>query len=348
MPVLVLAGDEDFLLDRRVNELKAELVDPNWSSFNFQRIASPDLSESCDAAATLPFGPGNRMVLLDRCDLFTKKKGKAADVDKISDKALKALLAGFDEALSAVAPQTHLVFACPYNFDSTLRAAKIVEKHAKIETFSKERFSPGSANPKLETWCRKEAHRFAATVDDNAISYLLDSTEADLRQVSVELEKASVYILPGKHITLETITLLSAYHSHVFLLLDAWAFGKQKEALQSLTELLSRTSGIPIIAAISTTLSKWLNLKAAADRAISALPTGPGLSRRALPPAELARKIAGELGLKPYAVEMDLKRAGRFTTAKLADIRSRLCQLEYSVKTGQLSDVQALTIFITS
>lgn len=349
MPVVILAGDEDFLLSRRVSELKAELVDPAWVSFNFQRIESPSLPDVIDAAATLPFGPGRRLVLLDRCELFTKKKGKGgSDAEKVSDKTMKLLLEDFDRALAAVAPDTYLIFSCPHNFDSTLKTSKVAEKHAKIEPFSKERFWVGSNNPKLENWCRKEAHNFDATIDDDAVSYLLDSTEADLRQISKELEKAAVFLLPAKHITLETIAKLSPHHSHVFTLLDHWAFGRRKEALESLSELLSRGSGIPIMAMLGTTLSKWVNYKAAADQINSAVPTGPGVKRRELPLGELARKIAAEFGMKPFVVELDLKRTARFTAAQLAETRVRLCQLEYMVKTGQVSDVHALTMFITS
>ncbi|MCI0661401.1 MAG: hypothetical protein L0220_10035, partial [Acidobacteria bacterium] len=174
MPVVVLAGDEDFLLSRRVSELKAELVDSAWVSFNFQRIESPALPDVIDAAATLPFGPGKKMVLLDRCELFTKKKGKGGSEEKVSDKTMKLLLDDFDRALAAVAPDTHLVFACYHNFDSTLKVSKVVEKHAKIEAFPKERFFVGSHNPKLETWCQKEAKHFGVTIDEAAASYLLD------------------------------------------------------------------------------------------------------------------------------------------------------------------------------
>lgn len=347
MPVLVLAGEEDFLVSRRVSELKAELVDPAWLSFNFQRLESPDLQEVTDAALSLPFGPGAKMVLIDRCDLFTKKRAKSGDSDKPADKAMKDLLDRFDQALSAVAPQTHLVFACPHNFDSTLRTAKVVSKHAQIEHFQKERFFAGSHNQTLETWCRKEAKRFGATIEDQAISYLLDSTEADLRQVSREIEKAAIYLLPDKHITLSAVANLSPHHSHVFSLLDHWAYGRRKEALASLEELMSRGSGIPILATLETTLSKWINLKAAVERINAGLPKGPGLQRRELPPADLARKIAGEFGGRPFVVEMDLRRTRSFTAARLAEMRIRLCQLEYMVKTGQISDQHALTIFIT-
>lgn len=350
MPVLILAGDEEFELSRRVDKLKAEIVDPNWASFNFAKLINPDIQEIIDAAATLPFGPGKRMVLIDRCDLFTKKKSKGGDSEKssMSEKALKQLLEDFEQALSAVASDTYLVFACPYNFDATLRTSKAAGKCAKIETFAKAKYWPGSSNPELETWLRREAHRHNATIDDDAIAYLLESAEANLRQISKEIEKAAIFVLPGKHITLEVVSTLSSHHSHVFSLLDHWANGRRKEAVTSLDELLSRQSGMPILATLHTTLAKWIQLKAMAADLVAALPGGRGIQRRELSINELSERLAAELKLKPGAVKMDLIRAKSLPADRLVKKRIELTRLENLVKTGQMSDHHALTVFLST
>ena len=356
MPILVLAGEEDFQLSRRVDELKEELLDPAWLAFNLARLDCPDLTAVIDAAATLPFGPGKRLVIFERCDLFTKKRPRAGtDAVKGSDraspqgdKAQRELLEAFDSALSAVAPDTCLLFACPYNFDSTLRTAKIVAKYAQIEDFPREKYFAGSHNPRLETWCQKEARRHGATIDDQAVTFLLDSTEADLRQISMEIEKAATFLLPERHITLAVVSKLSAHHSHVFSLLDSWASGDRHKALSSLEELTSRQSGIPIIATLHSTLTRWIAVKALAARTLAALPSGPGVQRRQLPLHDLARKLAPELNAKPFVVEKDLERTRCFGLEKLVAKQVQLCQLESLVKTGQMPDHHALTLFFTT
>jgi hypothetical protein len=45
---------------------------------------------------------------------------------------------------------------------------------------------------------------------------------------------------------------------------------------------------------------------------------------------------------------MDLKRISRLDPDRLAAKRVQLCQLEYKVKTGQMPDHHALTIFLTT
>lgn len=351
MPIIVLAGEEDFELSRRMKALKSELVDLNWASFNFAVLTNADLPAIIEQAATLPFGPGNRVVVIDHCDLFTKKRSKSdgqAAVGKL-DKEKPDVIDEFDQALSAVASNTYLIFACPYNFDSTLKFSKIVGKYATIERFEKERYWAGSPSAKLMTWCQKEAKLHGVTIDEEATIYLLDSTEANLWQVSSEIKKAATFLLPKTHITYEVVAKLSDHHGTVFALLDHFAAGNRHELLVTIDELLSRQSGIPIMATLQTFMAKWIHLKALVENEESKARKGPGVQRGELSAKTLARKLATQLNARsPYAVEMDIKRIAGFSSKHLVAKRIQLCELECKVKTGQLLDRQALTIFLTT
>lgn len=352
MPVFILAGDEEFLLYRRLEELKSSWLGPDlaWATLNYTRLDGANLVDIIDAAACLPFGPTNKVIVIDRCDLFTRKKSKGDSDDKGEDEgkssSKKDMVGDFEEALKTVAPNTYLVFVSTNNFDSNLKLSKAAAKHATIEAFSKERYFLGSNNPKLESWCSKEAKRFGATIDSEAIRYLLDGCEANLRQISSELEKAAVSILPKKHITLPAVQELSPYHFHVFTLLDRWLAGDAKEAMASVTELLSRQSAMQIMAAMQTFLSKWIQMRVLMDKHNTALPWAPGVKRRELPISELAKRIAAELKTKEFVVEKDLKRISKMPTQKLIEKRNTLTRLEFLVKTGQIPEGHALELFI--
>ncbi len=352
MPVFILAGDEEFLLYRRLEELKKSWLDPTWATLNYTRLDGASLVDIIDAAASLPFGPTNKVIVVDRCDLFTRKKNKgdsdagagADDEGKASSK--KDMVADFEEALKTVAPNTYLVFVSTNNFDSNLKLSKAAAKYATIEPFAKERYFLGSNNSNLENWCAKEAKRFGATIENDAVRYLLDGTEANLRQISAELEKAATSILPKKHITLDVVEELSPYHSHVFTLADRWLSGNAEEAMASVTELLSRQNAMQIIAAMQTFLSKWIQMRVLVDKHNSALPWAPGVKRRELPLNELAKRIAQELKTKEFVVEKDLKRISKMSTQKLIEKRNMLTRLEFLVKTGQIPEGHALELFI--
>jgi DNA polymerase III delta subunit len=228
-----------------------------------------------------------------------------------------------------------------------LKTSKAVPKSVGIEKFEKERYYVGSKNPKLDTWCRKEARRFGATIDDAAATYLLDGLEADLRSVSNELQKASVYILPKTHITLEAVQELTPFHSHVFVLADKWISGKTSEAYDSLRELLSRQSGMPIIAMLQTMLSKWVYMKMLCEKYNQETPHAPG-GKRELPLSELVKLVSVQVKSHPMVVESDLKRISKETSASLIRKKVELTRMEHLVKTGQLPESHALELLIAS
>jgi DNA polymerase III subunit delta len=345
VPIIVLAGDEDFELSRRLNSLRKELLDPAWADLNLTVLRNPGPNEISDAAASLPFGPGNRVVLIDQCSLFTKsrkgkgsKGGKGDDGDDSKESAASSTNAGeakellkiFEQSLANVSRQTYLIFCCPYNFDSSLKYSKVAAQYAEVEEFPKPRYWPGSSNAALESWCRKEARLHGASINDEAISYLLEGTEADLRAMSAEIEKAALYILPETAITLEVVSRLSSHFSHAFSLLDHWAKGNRNLALNDVSELVSRRSGIPVIAMLNTSLTKWINIKS--------------LSAARVAPSELAQ----QLNMKPFVLNLEMSRIKSLSLDYLVKKRIELTRLEALVKTGQMPDHHALSVFVAS
>lgn len=345
MPVLVLAGDEDFELYRRLAKLKDSLLDPMWASFNFTRFEKPTVVDVLDNALAMPFGPGNKVIVFDNCDFFTRKsagKKDKADAGSVSAKQLEHL----DESLASVGPNTHLIFACPFNFDANLKLSKVVAKHSQLEEFPKAKYYVGSSNPKLETWVRKEAKSKGATIDDTAIAYLLDGTEANLRQIYQEIEKAATFILPKTHITYEVVVELSPHHSHVFTLLDHWLEGRADKALDSAAELLSRQPSLKVIATLQTFLSRWIEMKVISEEANARLPWGPGVKRRELPFPEQVRKVSDKLKVKPFLIEKDMKRLRAHSAYYLIMKRKQLTNFEFLVKSGRLNEKNALELFL--
>jgi DNA polymerase III delta subunit len=354
MPIIILAGDEEFEISRRVAELKTKLLDASWATMNFTRLKNPALSDIVELSASLPFGFGNRMILIDQCELFTKKRTKGDAESAATKTAAKRPgkdkestdLEHFEEGLSSVSPNTYLIFACSANFDSSLKVSKSAAKHAQLESFPKEKYFPGSQSPKLETWCRKEAHRFGVTMDDDAIQYLLEACEANLRQVSSEINKAAVALLPKTHISKKVVEKLSPHHSHIFEFADRWLANKNAEALVSLEELLMQQSGMPILAALQTFLSKWIKIKLLSESYNEEVHTVSGSNRKELPLGELSRRIAAELKLIPFVVERDLRKLSKWTSKKLIAKRIELTRLEHLIKTGQMPEKHALELFL--
>lgn len=348
MPLVILAGEEELLITERLDALKKELLDPAWAQFNFSRTEAPDIRQLIDASAAIPFGPGNKLILFDRCELFTKKRGKSDEEESVVKSKAKPdkLLGDLEAALSSVAEHTYIICCCYANFDKTLKISKVVEKHASIESFPKIKFWSGSANPEMLTWCRKRAHKQGAVIDDDAIDYLAESSEGNLRTIATEIEKAATYIHPEKKIDIGTVSKLSPHYSNVFALLDHWSAARHVQVLEALQQLFSKQqSAIPVIAVLQTTFSKWINIKLASERVLASLPGGRGIQRRQLPPAEMAKRIQSELSVNPWVLKMDLERIANLSLERLIEKKTELTRLENLVKTGQLNETHALSLF---
>lgn len=351
MPAIVLAGEEELLIAERAAELKEKLLDPAWASFNFFASAKPDLKQVVDAAAAVPFGPGNKVILFEQVDLFTKKRSGKTDEEANSKTKSKGekIYEDLEHALKHIAPNTYLILSCTANFDKTLKSSKAFEKHAEIENFEKIKFYAGSNNPGMLNFCRKRAHKFGAVIDDEAISYLAESSEGDLRVISMEIEKAAIFILPDKHISLSVVSHLSPHFSNIFALLDHWVHADRAAVLSSLEEVMSKqTSALPVFALLQTTLSKWLEIRTAADKVIASLPGGRGIQRREISADDMAKRIQSEFKMNPWVLKMELERVSKLKLEYLVEKKKELTRLELSVKTGLLSDVHALSIFFAS
>ncbi len=351
MPVIVLAGEEEFALTKRVAQLKETLLTPPWQVVNFLKLNKPSLSALRESAGTLAFGQGNRIVLIDNCDFFTKKRTKSqsandATSDSEDNKTSKSAKSNNpdDEELEAiitsVPENTYLVFSCPYNFDTTLKLSKLVSKHAKIEEFTKEKYFPGSRNPKLESFCRQEAKKYGATINDAAIDYLLVSTEGNFRQLASEIEKVSLSILPKTNITYDEVAAICSTQGHIFQFIDFWLNKQTAQALSNLADLLNQQNAMPILATLQTMLSKWIKLKALYETYASQ--TNKSSEN------EIAKLIASDLKLMPFSVEKDLRRLQKYSASQLVDKRLQLTRLEYAIKTGQIPGDHALTMFVSS
>jgi DNA polymerase-3 subunit delta len=339
LPVIVLAGEEEYLIAQRVKSLKKELVDPQFETFNFARIENPDLRQAVDAAATVPFGPGNRMVLLDRCALFTKKKSASAS-EETSSKSSK-LIDDFEAAMNSVSPNTYLVFACIANFDKTLKPSKAIEKVAKFEKFEKAKYLNRETEGSFLSFCSREAHRWDAYIDEDACFYLRESTEADLRLIAKEIEKAATYILPQKTIKLEHVELLSPHYSEIFDLMSHWAARDGNSVLGQLNELRAKqVSPHMVLAIMQTQLKNWLTYKTEYEKA-KAQSGGRNVS---------LDTVASRLQPNPrmqFIVVNDLKKIKDLPLDYLISKKQELTELEHKVKTGQLPDSHVLELFFT-
>ena len=73
MPIYLYWGEDDFALGRAVEALRDRTLDPQWASFNYDKIPPDELEsviQGLNQALTPPFGSGGRFVWLVDTPLF--------------------------------------------------------------------------------------------------------------------------------------------------------------------------------------------------------------------------------------------------------------------------------------
>jgi DNA polymerase-3 subunit delta len=66
MRIHIFWGDDDFLMERAIKQLRTQIISPAWESFDFTQYP-PELQSLPQALSdimTLPFGDRSRLVLL--------------------------------------------------------------------------------------------------------------------------------------------------------------------------------------------------------------------------------------------------------------------------------------------
>jgi len=179
MPIYLYWGDNDFSLTQAVNELRQSVLDPNWLSFNYDRIP-PDQSDAViqglNQAMTPPFGMGGRLVWL---------------VDTtVCQTCSENLLAELQRTLPAIPPESILLLTSHNRPDGRLKSTKLLQKHAKIKEFP---LIPPWKTEELVQQVKSYAQTTGVKLTPLAAELLADAVGNNTRQLANELDKLRLY-----------------------------------------------------------------------------------------------------------------------------------------------------------
>jgi len=179
MPIYLYWGDNDFALTQAVNELRQSVLDPNWLSFNYDRIP-PDQSDAViqglNQAMTPPFGMGGRLVWL---------------VDTtVCQTCSENLLAELQRTLPAIPPESILLLTSHNRPDGRLKSTKLLQKHAKIKEFP---LIPPWKTEELVQQVKSYAQTTGVKLTPLAAELLADAVGNNTRQLANELDKLRLY-----------------------------------------------------------------------------------------------------------------------------------------------------------
>lgn len=180
MPIYLYWGDNDFALTQAVDKLRQSSLDPNWQSFNYNKIP-PDypnaIIEGLNQAMTPPFGMGGRFVWL---------------VDTpICQNCSENVLAELGRTLPIIPPESILLLTSHHRPDGRLKSTKLLQKHAKIQEFP---LIPPWKTEELVQQVKSYAQATGIKLTPLGAELLADAVGNNTRQLANELDKLSLYV----------------------------------------------------------------------------------------------------------------------------------------------------------
>lgn len=250
MPIYFYWGEDQFALNRAVTTLRDRTLDPDWASFNADKI-SPDqpdaVMQALNQAMTPPFGMGQRFVWL---------------VDTtVCQRCSEDLLAELERTLPTIPDTTVLLLTSDAKPDGRLKSTKLLQKHAEIQEFSS---IPPWKTDLIEQQVRRVAQEMQVKLSPDAVNLLAQSVGNDTRQLVTELEKLSLYQgNPKTPISADAVSsLVNVYTQTSLKLAAAIREGNTSQALTIVADLIARNEApLRISAVLVGQFRTWLWVK---------------------------------------------------------------------------------------
>ena len=311
----IFHGPDDFTRNERIAELRARFDDPTLADLNLttldgRTVTPADIRHYTDS---MPFMADRRLVIVT--GYVRQLKGNPEALQQ------------FIEHMGRLPPSTDLVLAESDSLDRRhplLKAA--ADLGAEVVQFS------GPDKQNLRGWIISRTKVYGATIEPGAADMLGRLVGTELRTLSSEIEKLSVYIAEQRPISAADVKLLVPYEedSENFGLTNAIGQRNARRAYDQLHKMLDEDKHpMAILASIATQMRGLLEVKDMAERGFS--------------PQEIAQKKGWR---SDYAAKMRLREAAKFSSERLEEILELLLNIDLDIKTGRIDNLLALDSLI--
>lgn len=249
MPIALFWGEDEYSMQRAIADLRDRTLDPDWASFNFDKIGpeqSDGVMNALNQAMTPPFGMGQRLVWL---------------VDTtVCQRCSEDVLAEMERTLPMIPDSTMLLLTMTNKPDGRIRSTKLLQKHADIREFAA---IPPWKTDLLEKKVKQVAQELDVKLTAKATELLAESVGNDTRQLYTELEKLSLFADAKKPIDEEAVTtLVTATTQNSLQLAAAIRQGETGRAIALVSDLFScNEPALRIVATLVGQFRTWLWIK---------------------------------------------------------------------------------------
>jgi DNA polymerase III subunit delta len=255
MAIYFYWGEDDFSMQQAIKLLQEKTLDPDWSSFNFDRISGDagdaGVVQALNQALTPPFGLGARLVWLVNTHLTSR----------CSDE----LLGELDRTLPIIPDQTTLLLTSTSKPDGRLKVTKLLQKQAQVREFSP---IPPWKTDQLAQQVRQVAQEMGVPLEAGAIDLLVEALGSNRRQLHNELEKIRLFAAESSQrlTAAEIAPLVTATAQSALKLAAAIRQGDTAQSLELVADLLRQNEpALRIVATLIGQFRQRLWIKAMLD-----------------------------------------------------------------------------------
>ncbi|MBW4649327.1 MAG: DNA polymerase III subunit delta [Kastovskya adunca ATA6-11-RM4] len=250
MTIYLYWGEDHFVITQAVKELIDKTLDPNWASFNYDKIFpdQPDaLIQALNQAMTPPFGMGGRLVWL---------------VDTtICQQCSEDLLAQLEQTFPEIPDDTVLLFTATRRPDGRLKSTKLLQKHGHIREFA---LIPPWKTDQLARRVQQASQEVGVRLTARGSEFLAAAVGNDTRQLFNELEKLRLFAVTSqKPLDQQEIAMLVMTNTQNSLqLASAIREGKIAASLELVQDLINKNEpALKIVATLIGQFRTWLWVK---------------------------------------------------------------------------------------
>ena len=312
----IFHGEETFLLQHYLGQLKKLLIDDLTESFNYHKLTSEtfDLRTFADCVENLPMMAESTMVCVDEVDLF-----KLAEDDR---NKLIQVLADIPDYCTVVFTYS----ATQWKPDKRLKKLyDVIDQNGQIVEFEKQ------SQRDLVTWITRHFAANQKSITPELCAYLIDITDGTMTSLASEINKVSAYsgagVIKKSDIDAVVEPVLDAV---VFNMTNQLSDGSYGAALTTLQKLLKmQEEPIPILGAIGGNFRKMATAKILHDN---------GKSH-----SDLMRLC----GIRSdYAAKETMSAAGRFSSRFYARAAELVMETDRKMKTSHDAPERLLELLI--
>lgn len=319
MPVYVCYGPEVFRRREFIRFMLGKLVEPEHEEFAVTRY---DLNETpldvvLDDSETVPFLVPKKVIIAENAQFLTGAK---------ENSKVEHRLERLTEYLKNPVDYTVLILV--------VDAEKLDERKKLVKALKERKcllaFQTLTAE-ELADWAARRANRLGMTFGSGALEKFLLYGGTDLQSLAMELDKLSLYVGSGGEVTADLVEQMVARttEQNVFILIDELVKMNTGKALEILQDLYKqKEEPIKIVALMARQYRLIAQVKELVQTGYS------------------HQQIAGAVGAHPYAVKLAAEQARKYDVNRLNRILSRLADLDYQMKSGQIDKSFGLELLL--